>query len=148
MTFEEARDRYLISEETSWQGEDTTVPRLNLTVSSHRGIVAMHIDPLWAKQHRFKRVPLPRGRPHGVRRTPRAIRRTVRTAPTRGDPSRGSDEPSPLPLGVLHPDSACTFCGARSDLRPTVLAMTRAGAVVCGEVVACTRRRAAARRSL
>jgi len=61
-----------------------------------------------------------------------------------------------LPLGELHPEDRCAFCGRGgivgprrdeqgenqdADLVRTVLAFTRAPAVICVDTVACLRRR-------
>lgn len=45
-----------------------------------------------------------------------------------------------LPLGVLHSPFVCAFCGATSDLRLTVLGLTRAEAAVCLDPIECVRR--------
>lgn len=58
-----------------------------------------------------------------------------------------------LPLGELHAEGVCAFCGLSGHvdgryptLRRTVLAMTRATAHVCIDVVGCERRREVRRR--
>jgi hypothetical protein len=51
---------------------------------------------------------------------------------------------SVLPLGRLHSHNVCAYCGAdanETELKWTVLAMTRAEAVVCAEFADCLRRR-------
>jgi hypothetical protein len=45
------------------------------------------------------------------------------------------------PRGELHSFSSCAFCGSKTDLHPTILAATRAGAMVCNDFVGCLRRR-------
>jgi hypothetical protein len=45
-----------------------------------------------------------------------------------------------LPRGELHPYSRCAYCDADADLHSTVLAVTRAWAMVCNDPIACRRR--------
>ena len=59
-----------------------------------------------------------------------------------------------LPLGELHPENACAFCGAKEGelpwhgLKLTKLVVTRAWAHVCVDVIACERRRYNQRRKV
>jgi len=55
-----------------------------------------------------------------------------------------------LPLGELHAEGVCLYCGARGELQVelhrTVMAMTQAIAHVCVDTLACQRRRYTLRR--
>lgn len=50
-----------------------------------------------------------------------------------------------LPLGELHTEGVCAYCGAKGELNAeltrTVLAMTQAVAHICVDLIACERRR-------
>ena len=62
-----------------------------------------------------------------------------------GSPEGGSERFGALPLGELHAEGVCAYCGRRGelerDLRRTVHRMTLAVAEICVDLVACERRR-------